>query len=1092
MDKSWMHADRRSQEFDLGVDEFLMFALESGCDVNKVSCPYLKCAHGQSWKAMTVKDHLIEFGIDETYKEWIWHGEGDSSRINIPNRESEIVEQDSNREGEMPYDIGESNDEELADNPEEFLRVVEDGDQPLYPDMLLLMHLLLPEGNQVPSSAYRAKKTLVTLGMEYEKIHACPNDCILYRYDNVDAIRCSTCGVFRWKLGDDGEERFDVPAKVLWYVPPIPRFRKMFQLVSTAKSLIRHDNERVKDDKMRHPADSPTWKMVDDQWPSFGADPRNLRLALSSDGFNPRSTLSSKYSCWPVILVIYNLPPWLCFKRKYMMLTLLISGPKQPGNDIDLFLQPLIDDLKKLWSGVERVLDSYKIEYFSLRAVLFWTINDFPAYGNLSGSIMKCYNGCPVCLEHTKPHRLVNGNKLSYQRHRRFLPRYHPYQKQADAFDTTVEVDTAPIPLSGEEVLQRVEGLKVKFGKPLPKIAAKGGLKGKNGKSGLKGKKKVVAAALAVKKSTLSKGKTKDGVPARLDMAAMKIRTSLLPLETDGKNAKLPLASWNLNLAEKEIVCSSLHGMKLADRFCANVQSLVSMDTLQVSGMKSHDCHTMLHHLLPIAIRSVLDKPVRCAIIRFCHFFKAISSKVIDVYKLKKMQADLIVTVCDLEKFFPPSFDILIHLFVHLVREVELCGPIFFRWMYPFERYMKTLKGYVKNPNYPEGCIAERYIAEEAMEFLDEHLQNEDTVGVPVVDMTCRPLFGAFMISPTPRQLQLAHLCLLQNTDEARPYFEEHMVVLKHHFPDFEDDEKWLIEKQNTTFAEWLKHKVEAELVNDEHGVSEHIRWLVDGPVLEVPSFDGYQIDGVNFSTKDRDNDRQVQCSGVSLLAVNHDTTFYGVIKEIWELDYHSYRLPDMGAGVMPSSATIDKLASKKYPEGRKTKKGKAAGSEPEVRINLKKLPKDYPGPLRCLWIWVTENLQDGKTLELKVTAPVFGIERSQRPYKSDMYAMCTMGLVAGGILIMYMCYLHEVLKKAKMLDMVAFVDPYQIATQGCWDGEKRARTLSARFATAKKGQLFIMPYNTGKYWILTVVKPEEELVYFFDPVRRRLPAFGD
>ncbi|KAL6494185.1 hypothetical protein OROGR_030985 [Orobanche gracilis] len=170
----------------------------------------------------------------------------------------------------------------------------------------------------------------------------------------------------------------------------------------------------------------------------------------------------------------------------------------------------------------------------------------------------------------------------------------------------------------------------------------------------------------------------------------------------------------------------------------------------------------------------------------------------------------------------------------------------------------------------------------------------------------------------------------------------------------------------------------------------------------------------------------------------------------------------DMIVRSPPAAPNNKKPASKKYPEGRKTKKGKAAGSELELRINLKKLPKDYPGPLRCLWIWVTENLEDGKTLELKVTAPVFGIERIQRLYKSDMYAMCTMGLVSGGILIMYMCYLHEVLKKAKMLDMVAFVDTYQIAAQGCGDGETRARTLSARFATAKKGQLFIMPYNTG------------------------------
>lgn len=72
-----------------------------------------------------------------------------------------------------------------------------------------------------------------------------------------------------------------------------------------------------------------------------------------------------------------------------------------------------------------------------------------------------------------------------------------------------------------------------------------------------------------------------------------------------------------------------------------------------------------------------------------------------------------------LEKFFPLSFfDIMIHLNVHLVREVELCGPIFFRWMYPFERYMKVCKGYVRNRNHPESCIDECSIAEEAIEFL--------------------------------------------------------------------------------------------------------------------------------------------------------------------------------------------------------------------------------------------------------------------------------------------------------------------------------------------------------------------------------------
>ncbi|CAL2229558.1 unnamed protein product [Prunus armeniaca] len=103
-------------------------------------------------------------------------------------------------------------------------------------------------------------------------------------------------------------------------------------------------------------ADSPSWKLLDDKWPEFGNEPRNLRLALSSDGFNPHSSLSSRYSCWPVILVTYNLPLWLCMKRNFMMLTLLISGPKQPGNDIDVYLEPFIDDLKSCGMGLEECM----------------------------------------------------------------------------------------------------------------------------------------------------------------------------------------------------------------------------------------------------------------------------------------------------------------------------------------------------------------------------------------------------------------------------------------------------------------------------------------------------------------------------------------------------------------------------------------------------------------------------------------------------------------------------------------------------------------------------------------------------------------
>lgn len=138
----------------------------------------------------------------------------------------------------------------------------------------------------------------------------------------------------------------------------------MFQSSETSKNLIWHAFERESDSQLRHPSDAQAWKQVDSMWPEFAAEPRNLRLAISADGINPHKTLNTTYSCWPVLLVTYNLPPWLCMKRKFMMLTLLISGPSQPGNDIDVYLEPLIDDLKTLWDEGIEAYDAYRKEKF--------------------------------------------------------------------------------------------------------------------------------------------------------------------------------------------------------------------------------------------------------------------------------------------------------------------------------------------------------------------------------------------------------------------------------------------------------------------------------------------------------------------------------------------------------------------------------------------------------------------------------------------------------------------------------------------------------------------------------------------------------
>ena len=176
----------------------------------------------------------------------------------------------------------------------------------------------------------------------------------------------------------------------------------MFKNPTDARNLRWHADERLNDGKLRHPADSLQWKKMDELYPEFGNEVRNLRLGLATDGMNPFGQMSTTHSSWPVLMCIYNLSPLLCMKRKYMMLTMLISGPRQPGNDIDIYLSPLIDELRTLWLEVVVVQDGYKNnEEFNLRAMVFCTINDFPAYGNLSGYSVKGHNACPICMENT-------------------------------------------------------------------------------------------------------------------------------------------------------------------------------------------------------------------------------------------------------------------------------------------------------------------------------------------------------------------------------------------------------------------------------------------------------------------------------------------------------------------------------------------------------------------------------------------------------------------------------------------------------------------------------------------------------------------
>ncbi|GJU24568.1 hypothetical protein Tco_1163189 [Tanacetum coccineum] len=132
-------------------------------------------------------------------------------------------------------------------------------------DDIELIRDAFPHLTSLPSSVSEAKKLTKDLGLGYEKIDACPNDCMIYWDTQKDQTSCL------------------------------------------------------------------------------------VRLGLASDGVNPFRTMSTTHSTWPVLLIPYNLPPWLCMKQQSFILSSVIPGEKAPGNDIDVYLQPLIHELKLLW-----------------------------------------------------------------------------------------------------------------------------------------------------------------------------------------------------------------------------------------------------------------------------------------------------------------------------------------------------------------------------------------------------------------------------------------------------------------------------------------------------------------------------------------------------------------------------------------------------------------------------------------------------------------------------------------------------------------------------------------------------------------------
>lgn len=972
------NADRRSKVFIDGLHYFLEVAKANKPENGFVCCPCFQCNNRKeyskdSWG--TIHSHLFKYGFMPNYLVWTKHGE-----LGVVMEDGEEEEEDDTipdwvaGQAFAGTTMGEADEDEFAENdPTDDLgqvirdayrdcetekeaaklqRMIDDHQKLLYPGcqqghkklgttlefvqwkakngvsdkafqgMLNIVKKILPENNELPSTTYEAKQIICPLGLDVQKIHACPNDCILYRgdeYEKLDA--CPVCEALRYKIRRDDPGDVEgqspkkrVPAKVMWYFPIIPRLKRLFRNKANAKLMRWHKEDRKEDEMLRHPADGAQWRSIDRTFPDFESEARNIRFGLSTDGFNPFGELSSGHSTWPVTLCMFNLPPWLCMKRKFIMMPALIQGPKQPGNDIDVYLRPLVDDLLQLWKeeGV-RVWDEDRQEIFNLRALLFVTINDWPALSNLSGQTNKGYRACTHCLDDTDSMYLKHCKKVVYMGHRRFLPAHHQLRKSGMHFKGTPDHRKKPAHRNGKRVFEMMKDVYVVFGKglgsqPVPNDD--------NGHAPMWKKKsifwelpywEILEVRNAIDVMHLTKnlcvnvlgfmgvyGTSKDTLEARQDLKAMGQRDDLHPEKRDNGQHYLRPASYTLSKEEKDSMFECLNSMKVPSGYSSNIKGIINMKQKKFTNLKAHDCHMLMTQLLPVALRGVLPENVRLPLVKLCAFLNAISQKAIDPSKLSKLQNDVVQCLVSFELLFPPSFfNIMTHLLVHLVKEIGILGPVYLHNMWPFERFMAVLKNYVLNRARPEGSIAKGYGTEEVIEFCVDFIDSIDSIGVPTSRHEGRlrgmgTLGRKSSLSNDTDLFDKAHYTVLQQSSFVSPYIEQHRQMVASKNPTKSD--AWLTRHHMETFPSWLRQQL---MGNSE--IHPQLAWLARGPATTIVKFQGYEINGYTFYTRAQDQKSTNQNSGVRIDAMdrnNSKESYYGFIQEIWELEYGPLYIP--------------------------------------------------------------------------------------------------------------------------------------------------------------------------------------------------------
>ncbi|KAL6548500.1 hypothetical protein OROGR_008921 [Orobanche gracilis] len=927
--RGWMYSRMANGYFQLSyfkeVENFIEFATSQPrfINVGKIKCPCTaaKCKNQRFLDTESVKEHLVRNGFVPNYEVWIFHGETnltpdeggpsasrqeeasqnpyvnmvvDEGRRTIP--DFNFNEGDNMNEEEPPnpdakkfYDMLEAANELLWDGCEKHtklslvarlmsIKAENRMSKKCYDQIAELMKEIAPENNDITRNFYSSKKLLRGMGLPAEKIDCCENGCMLYWGDDLNKLCCKICDHPRYKKnrrGGNKRQKTNETYKKMYYFPLTPRLQRLYASEATADDMRWHATHESEPGVMHHPSNSEAWTHFSDTHPNFAAESRNVRLGLSADGFAPFGQYGKQYSSWPVVLTPYNLPPGMCMKKQYMFLTVLVPGPHNPKDRLDVYLQPLIAELKQLWD-------------------VGW---------GTAGAL-----ACPHSMEETDAFTLrCSGKQSWFDNHRKFLPPEHPFRRNKTNFkkNQTVIRRHAPIIRRGSEILREIEelGLKkvVEVGAASvnAQIYKTCGWKKRSifwdlpywSSNTIRHNLDVMHVEKNVFENVFNTvmdnpKKTKDTAKSRAELNDYCRRPEL---KQDSVTGKYPQACYTLKADAKAKLCEWIKNLKFPDGFASNLGRCVDMQKKKLFGMKSHDCHVFMQRLIPIAFRELLPQSVWTALTELSMFFKELTATVISKADMERLEKDIPVILCKLEHIFPPSFfDSMEHLPVHLPYEAKIAGPVQYRWMYPFERYLRKLKNNVKNKNKVESSIANAYLMEEASSFcsyyFEEHVgtkarnvpRNED------VDEDDREdIISLFRQSGRAFGKKKTRYLTDNEYNAARAIYYEHV---RRDEPNISDAE--LDKKAGIKFPEWFKQYV-FDPVNNV--TNECIKSLAMGPFRLVTMYPAYMVGGYRFHTLGHGTNRATINSGVCIKGTNYNANeydYYGRLSEVLVLEY--------------------------------------------------------------------------------------------------------------------------------------------------------------------------------------------------------------